>query len=471
MLESYSPSGIWAETERQAEIRKSARQMDFMGKRYWYNNNIKLENCSGINSTCYFWALKPCRLNVSRFIASRLAFNQQRSFSRFVIRLSIGATVISVAVMILTLAFASGFKQSISQKVFSFWGHIRIQNFEALKVAIAEETPIETNDSVRQLKALHPEIKTIQAYATKNAILKTTETIEGVLFKGVQKDYDFNNLRNFLLEGRWINFPDSGYSNEINLSQSIARELKLKLNDQLLVYFIQPGGAAPRPRKLKLVGIYKTGIEDYDKLIALCDLALIQRLNDWNPNQIGGYEVFLHNYKDMDRISNDIFYQLPIAFRSSTIEEVYPNIFDWLSLQDKTIYMVLVIMVAIAVLNLVTCLLILVLERTRMVGVMKAIGARNFTIQKVFLYHGAIITILGIVFGNLLGFLVSWLQQRFGFITLPEEAYYISKAAVNIVWWQVLAVNIGTFIICFLVLLIPTVIVKRIQPVKAIQFR
>jgi lipoprotein-releasing system permease protein len=173
----------------------------------------------------------------------------------------------------------------------------------------------------------------------------------------------------------------------------------------------------------------------------------------------------------MDEIKDKVFYHIPIMFKSSTIEEVYPNIFDWLSLQDKTIYMVLVIMVAIAVLNLITCLLILVLERTRMVGVLKAIGAGNFTIQKIFLYHGAIITLTGIAFGNLLGFLVGWLQQKFGFITLPEEAYYISKAEINIVWWQVLAVNIGTFIVCFLVLLIPTVIIKRIQPVKAIQFR
>jgi len=388
-----------------------------------------------------------------------------------VIRLSIAATVISVAVMILTMAFASGFKQSISNKVFSFWGHIRIQNFEAQKVAIAEETPIDRNDSVLRLKSIYPDIKTVQAYATKNAILKTKETIEGVLFKGVEKDYDFGNLKNFLVEGRWIRFTDSGYSNEINLSQSIARELKLKLNDQLLVYFIQPGGATPRPRKLTVAGIYKTGIEDYDKLIALCDLALIQRLNDWKPSQIGGYEVFLTDYKKMDAVNDRIFYDIPIMLKSSTIEQVYPNIFDWLSLQDKTIYMVLVIMVAIAVLNLITCLLILVLERTRMVGVLKAIGAANFTIQKIFLYHGAIITVTGIVFGNLLGFLVGWLQQKYGFITLPEEAYYISKAEINIVWWQVLAVNIGTFVVCFLVLLIPTVIIKRIQPVKAIQFR
>jgi lipoprotein-releasing system permease protein len=376
-----------------------------------------------------------------------------------------------VMVMILTLAFASGFQQTISNKIFSFWGHIRIQNFEALKVSIAEETPVSKNDTILNLRKKFPEITTIQAYATKNAILKATETIEGVMFKGIEKDYDFNHINQFLVSGRWINFTDSSYSNEINLSQSIARQLKLKVNDQLIVYFIQPGGAAPRPRKLKVAGIFKTGIEEYDKLIAICELRLIQRLNDWEPNQIGGYEIFIKDYNQMEKISEQIFENIPIRFKSSTIKEIYPNIFDWLGLQDQTIYMVIIIMVAIAILNLVTCLLILVLERTRMVGIMKALGATNATIQKIFLYQGAIITLAGLFFGNLLGLLISFLQDRLGFIPLPEDAYYISQAAVNIVWWQVLAVNIGTFLVCFLVLIIPTFIIKKIQPVKAIQFR
>lgn len=414
---------------------------------------------------------KTIHLNIAGFIAKRIAFNQSRSFSRFIIRLSIGATIISVMVMILTLAFASGFQQTISNKIFSFWGHIRIQNFEAVKVSIAEETPISKNDTVLQLKNKVAGIQTIQAYATKNAILKATESIEGVMFKGIESGYNFKNIDQFLVDGRWINFNDSTYSNEINLSQSIANQLKLKVNDQLIVYFIQPGGAAPRPRKLRVSGIFKTGIEEYDKVIALCDLRLIQRLNDWSPDQIGGYEIFVDDYTKMEATSEEIFNNIPIRLKSSTIKEIFPNIFDWLGLQDQTIYMVIIIMVAIAILNLVTCLLILVLERTRMIGVMKAIGASNFTIQKIFLYQGAIITLAGLFFGNILGLLISYLQDKFGFIPLPEDAYYISQAAVNIVWWQVLAVNIGTFLVCFLVLIIPTFIIKQIQPVRAIQFR
>lgn len=387
------------------------------------------------------------------------------------IRLSITATVISVMVMIVTLAFAGGFQKTISEKVFSFWGHIRIHNFEAQRVSIAEETPITRNDSITNLIKTFPEVKSIQAYATKNAILKTSENIEGVLFKGVESNYNFRNIDKFLVKGKWISFSDTAYSNQINLSESMAKELKLDVGDQLLIFFIQSGGASPRPRKLTIAGIYKTGIEEYDKLIAIGDLKLIQRLNNWSAEEVGGYEIFLKDYEQMDRISEEIMYRLPIELKSSTIREIFPNIFDWLYLQNKTIAIVLIIMVVIATLNLVTCLLILVLERTRMVGVLKALGAQNIAIQKIFLYHGALISAGGLIGGNILAFLICWLQQKYGFITLPEDAYYISKAAVDLVWWQVLLVNILTFVVCFLVLMIPTLIVKRIQPVRAIQFR
>lgn len=416
-----------------------------------------------------FTTEKSCRLNIAAFIARRIAFNQQRSFSRFVIRLSIGATVISVAVMILTLAFANGFQKTISQKVFSFWGHVRVQSYNGARVSIAEETPIAKNDSVLNLKKIDPEIKTVQAFATKNAILKTSATIEAVLLKGVEKGYDFNNLQNFLVEGRWINFSDSGYSYEINLSAYTAGQLNLKVNDQVLIYFIQRG-APPRPRKLRVAGIYKTGIEDYDKHIAIGDLKLIQRLNDWDSSQVGGYEIFLHDYRKMDEVAENIVPGLPIGLQGVTIKDIYPNIFDWLALQDKTILIVLIIMIVIATLNLITCLLILVLERTRMVGILKALGARNYTVQQIFLYHGAVITFTGLLFGNVLGLLICWLQQRYGFIPLPEDAYWMSKAVADVVWWQVVLVDIGTFVICFLVLLIPTIIVRKIRPVKAIRF-
>jgi lipoprotein-releasing system permease protein len=315
-----------------------------------------------------------------------------------------------------------------------------------------------------------PDVRTVQAYATKNAIVRGKEGIEYILLKGVEKDYDFSHLQEFLKSGRWPRFPDSGYSNEVALSAYTANELKLKAGDKVLVYFIQNQGP-PRVRPVIVSGIFKTGIEDYDKLIAIGDLKMIQRLNGWQENQIGGYELFTTDYRKAPAIDSVIFSNLPATWGSRTTEEIYPNIFQWLDLQNNTIVLVLIIMIVVATLNLVTCLIILVLERTHMIGVLKALGSRDISIQTLFLYQGSYITLFGLALGNIIAVLIGWLQNKYGFIRLREEAYFISKAVVKFEWWHFVAVNIGTFIICFLVLMIPTIVVRRVQPVKAIQFR
>ena len=409
-------------------------------------------------------------MNTPSFIARRIAFNRERSFSRFIIRLAIAATVISVGAMILTLAFTNGFQYAISQKVFNLWGHIRVQHYSPNRATISEEAPMETNDTVLHLLQTTPRVRTVQAFATKYAVIRSAEGIDYVEVKGVEKSYDFNNLQGFLKAGRWPRFPDSGYSNEIVLSESTAKELKISVGNKTLIYFIQPSGA-PRVRPMIVCGLYKTGIEDYDKLLAIGDLRLIQRLNGWNPNEIGGYELFTDDYRKADEVDNTIYNELPKEWGSRTTEEIYPNIFDWLNLQNMTIAIVLIIMIVVATLNLVTCLIILVLERTPMIGVLKAVGTSDGSIQLIFLYQGGLITLFGLVLGNIFALLVCWLQDRYGFITLPEDAYFISKAVVKLEWWHFVLVNAGTFVICFLVLLIPTVIVRRMQPARAIQFR
>ena len=409
-------------------------------------------------------------MNLPRFIATRIAFNRQKSFSRFIIRLAITATTISVAAMILALSFTSGFQFTISQKIFQFWGHIRIQHYEPERVNVSGETPIYRSDSVENLVHEIKGIDRIQAFATKNAILKTPESIEGILFKGYDRNYDTSRLASFLKAGRWMQFPDSGYSNDIVLSAYTANQLKLKAGNQVLIYFIQDDGSAPRARKLNISGIYKTGIEEFDKLIAIGDIRLVQRLNDWPDKYIGGYEVFLHDYHQIDTLNEAIFTRLPMMWNSRSVQDINPNIFDWLGLQDRTIVITLVILIIVAVLNLVTCLIILVLERTRMVGVLKALGAYNKDIRKIFLYHGAVITLAGILLGNTLAFALIAVQKKWGLLKLPEDMYYIDQAEVQLIPWQIIAVNVGTFIICLLVLLIPSLIVKKVQPVKAITF-
>jgi lipoprotein-releasing system permease protein len=372
--------------------------------------------------------------------------------------------------MILTLAFTNGFQYAIGQKVFDLWGDISVQRLSGNKSTLAEGLPIEKNDTVLRTLRANGEIKTIQAFATKNAVIRSSEGIECVLLKGVEKGYDFGNLQSFLRSGRWFHFRDSTYSNEIVLSTYTANQLKVKTGDKVLIYFIQPTGQ-PRVRQMVISGLFKTGIEDYDKTIAIGDLRLIQRLNNWKDDEIGGYEIFTRDYRKADTVNSLIYPQLPQTWVSRTTEEIYPNIFDWLNLQNITIVIVLVIMIVVATLNLVTCLIILVLERTRMIGILKAFGTPDAIIQRIFLYQGGIITFFGLVLGNAFGLLVCWLQARYGLITLPEDAYFISKAVVKLEWWHLVLVNCGTFLICFLVLMIPTLVVRKVQPVRAIEFR
>jgi lipoprotein-releasing system permease protein len=381
------------------------------------------------------------------------------------------ATIISVAVMIVTLSFVNGFQDTVSQKVFSFWGHVRIGYRQPMKASIAEEEPIEANDSLIQNVKTLPQVQSVHAFATKYAILKTSDEMEGVLLKGLDSSYNFAHLSSFLKEGRWIQFNDSSYSREIVVSTFTANQLHLKLGDRILIYFVRPDGSL-RPDKLTIVGLYKTSIEEYDKTFAIGDIKLIRRLNGWEANEIGGYEIFLKDYHQMDDVSNTIYNmdQFPQLWETKTIKEIYPNIFDWLQVISTNSTVLISIMIIIAIINLITCLIILVLERLQMIGILKALGATNWTVQKIFLHHSVIITLIGIAGGTLFALTLLWLQQSTGFVRLPEDAYYMDRASVKILWWQVVAVGAGTLLVSLLVLFIPSFIVRRIQPIKAIRF-
>lgn len=382
------------------------------------------------------------------------------------------ATIISVAVMIVTLGLVNGFQEAVSQKVYSFLGHVRVQQRQPGQGNISEELPVERNirleSAVKQIKGVH----SIHPFATRYSILRANSEIEGVMVKGLDRTYDTSHLRPFMQEGRFIRFNDSTYSREILISTHTAKQLQLKLNDQPIVYFIKPDGSI-RPDKLRVVGIYKTGIEEYDKSFAIGDLALVRRLNEWAPDMIGGYEIFLDDHQEMTPLSVEIYSlgEFPQEWDARPVTDIYPEIFEWLKILDKNRNTLIIIMSAVALINLVTCLIILVLERLRMIGILKSLGASNWMVQKVFLIQSGIITITGILIGTALALALLWIQQSTGLVRLQEESYYLNAAAVKIVWWQVGLVVGGTLLVSLLVLLVPSLIVRKVQPVNAIRFQ
>jgi len=384
----------------------------------------------------------------------------------------VAATAVSIIAMIITLAFVNGFQEKVADKIFGFWGHIRVQKYETGKSLISEELPLTKNKAVENSLASAPGVVSYQSFATKSAVLESNTEIEGVLIKGIEKNENHTALKKFLVAGRWMQFADSLYSKETIVSDAVAKQLQIKLNDTIKVHFVSTNADAQKTyRKLVVVGFYHTGIDEYDKLFMIADINLIRRINNWEPDQIGGYEVFVDQYQNVDAISSGLSNALPSEWMSKSIREIYPNIFDWLDIQDVNRNVVFIVMGIVALINLITCLLILMLERTNMIGLLKSMGATNWTIQKIFIVYASFITLAGVGFGLIIGVGICLLQQATGFITLDEASYYITVAPIKMIWWQVAAVCAGTSVVCFISLFLPTLLIPKVSPVKAIEFK
>jgi lipoprotein-releasing system permease protein len=402
------------------------------------------------------------------FIAKRLARFNTGSFSSIIIRIAILAVAISVAILILTASIVEGFQANITKKIFGYWGHIQVLHYTSDRAL--EGIPIMNDPILKDTILQHENVKSIHPFAQKAGILKTKEDIEGIILKGVDHTFNWRYLEGALDEGSVLTFADSVPTRGILISRSIASRLNIKVNDVVLVFFVKGSSVNTIYRKMKIDGIYHTGLEEYDRLFCFVDLRHIQKLNGWNDNQVAGYEVFLKDVNRLDASTEKVEESMPYMYRALSLKEIFPNIFDWINLTITNKYIVVILVTLVAAFNMVTVLLILILERTKMVGLLKALGANDWAVQKVFLYHAFLIISFGIVLGNILGIGLSLLQEHFHLVKLPEESYYLDHVPILIDYFNVLLINAGVIIMINMILIIPSLIIKRITPIKAIRF-
>ena len=409
-------------------------------------------------------------MNLEYFIAKRLitAKSYKSSISSPIIKIAITAITIGIIMMIVSVATGIGLQNKIREKVAAFNGHIVITNFDDNQSQVHTQ-PISVNQD------FYPKFKTvdginhIQAVANKAGIIRTESSVEGIILKGVGKDYVWTNIKEYIIEGRLPNYKDE-LNEEVLISQYLANRLHLKLGDKFNTFFMKESGKMPNLRNFKIVGIYNSGFQEFDASYVIGDIRHVQRINKWKQDEIGAFEVFINDFTQIKEIGDKVYKEIPPTYNSVTIEEKFFSIFEFLKLFDFNIIIILIVMIVVATINMIVALLVLILERTQMIGILKALGANNWNIRKIFLYNAAFLISRGLLFGNLLALALLFFQKTFGIIKLNPQNYYVSEVQVDINLLHILLLNLGTIIICLLVLLIPSYIITKISPVKAIRF-
>ncbi len=412
------------------------------------------------------------------FIAKRIlnSGKQSKQISTPIVGIAVAGISLGLIVMIITVAIVTGFQKEIREKIIGFGAHIQITSYD--NNTSQEPTPIKKNQDfipvIKQLK----EVRHVQEFAIKNGLIKTKTDNEGVLLKGIGKSFDWAFINKNLLEGTVFTTDDSTASKKIVISKSISNRLDKKLNDRLLIYFITQKtddslGTVRYEERVKeffISGIYNSGFDEYDKKMVFVDIAQIQKLNYWDADEIGGFEVSIADFNQMDKVTDEIDGFVGNGLTAQSIRQVNETIFSWLDLQDVNALVVIALMILVASINMISALLILILERTNMIGILKSLGSNNKSIQKIFLFNAAYLIGKGLLWGNVIGIGLCLVQQQFGIITLPEETYYVSVVPINISLTQLLLLNLGTLLACLSMLLIPSFIVSKITPIKAIRF-
>lgn len=413
-------------------------------------------------------------LNTELFIAKRIFSDKtvKKGISQPIVTIAVIGIALGLAVMILSVAIVTGFKSEISNKVIGFGSHIQIVNYDSnlsFETAPINKQQTFYND-INELTG----VKNIHEFGIKAGIIKTQTDIQAVVLKGVGANFDWSFFDQNMIEGESFRVNDSTTTNNIIISSYISKILNLKVGDKIAAYFIQQ---PPRMRSFTISGIYETSLAEFDEKFALIDIKHIQKLNNWDDNQISGFEILIEDFSQLDKMTEDIRSIVGFHFNPDgtklkvlSIKEKYPQMFDWLDLTDMNVWIILILMIAVAGFNMVSGLLILILERTNMIGILKAIGTKNWSIRKIFLYQSGLLISKGLLWGNIIGIAICFLQLKFQIFKLDPSSYYLEAVPINLKIWHILALNSGTLTITIIMLLVPSYIISRLSPEKTIRF-
>ncbi len=411
-------------------------------------------------------------LNFEYFIAKRIIFfrKDKDTVSSPIIKMAVAAIALGIVVMLIAIATGGGLQQKIREKITTFNGHIQIFKYDANHSEVSVK-PVSIHQDFYPNFSDIPQVKHIQAVASKGGIIRTENTFESIIAKGVGADYNWDNFRQYITSGQIPDFKSDEISNEIIISEYLANRLGLQLGDFCNTLFLKDENSQmPNQRNFKISALYNSGFQDFDALYLFTDLRQIQRINRWQNDEVGGFEVFIDDFDQIEIIGQQIYEQTLSTLDTQTIVQKFPFIFEWLGMFDFNIYLIIIIMVIVGGFNMITAILVLILEKTPMIGILKSLGASNKSIRKIFLFNAAYIISLGLFFGNVIGLILLYLQHKYGFIKLDPNTYYVSQVPIHIHPLTIVTLNVGVLILCLLILLLPTYIVAKISPAKTMKF-
>ncbi len=411
------------------------------------------------------------KLNYELFLAKRFTASKKHksSVSSPIIKIAITAISLGIILMLVTVATGVGLQQKIREKISIFKGHIQITNYDN-NSSETTQNPISKNQDFYPDFSGFEGVNNVQVFASKAGIIRTEKNFEGVVLKGVDIDYDWSGISEYLIEGAVPEMKEKR-TNEVVISKILSDRLGLLVNDEFDMYFIKEKSfQLPNRRVFTVSGIYNSGFKDFDESFVLGDIKHIQKLNKWKTDEVGGFEVFVDDFAKIKETGNAIYTDIDPMLNSRTLLELFPAIFEWLKLFDTNIVLIIGIMILVAGINMITALLVLILERTQTIGILKALGSTNWSIRKMFLYNASYLIVRGLFYGNVIGLSLLLVQKYFNVISLNPETYYVSSAPISISVWYVLGLNIGTLFLCLLMLLVPSYVITKISPAKAVKF-